>query len=207
MQLRLWAAAVIFIGSYLPLSLILLAQDYKFSYLEKRLCFDFWSVKSTCVLPFAHPRISITILIICIVCFLTTLFILQVTRTKRSINIHAAKHVPTELMNYTLPYVVSFMGLGYHEEGKLLGILIFLGWIFWITHKSGQIILNPVLVVFGWRLHEITYSFPGDKIKFSSFTLSDSDIVEGDVVQYGNIQEVLITRRQNKETSKNGNSR
>ena len=59
-------------------------------------------------------------------------------------------------MNYTLPYIVSFMSFGYDQEGKFIGIVIFLTWIFWITYKSGQIILNPILVAFGWKLYEVT---------------------------------------------------
>lgn len=197
MRLRLWTAAVIFIGSYLPLSLILLAQDYKFSFLEKSFCFNFWSQDTQCDLPFAHPKFSIPIFIVCTVCFVLTLFVLKVVRTKHSIVIKSAKYVPSELMNYTLPYVVSFMGAGYQEEGKFLGILIFLFWIFWITHKSGQIILNPVLVVFGWRLHDIIYSFTSENKEHSAMALSKGDIATGDVVKQNSIQNVMIIRKQN----------
>jgi hypothetical protein len=53
-------------------------------------------------------------------------------------------------MNYVLPYVVSFMSIDYQVTGKFVGFLIFLGWMFLITYKSGQIMLNPLLTVFGW---------------------------------------------------------
>lgn len=33
--------------------------------------------------------------------------------------------------------------------------------MFWITHRSGQILLNPVLIALGWRLYNVTYNFPG----------------------------------------------
>ncbi len=195
MQLRFWTAAIIFIGSYLPLSLILLAQDYKFSFLKKEFCFDFWSKDSQCILPYAHPNLSISIFISCTVCFLVTLIVLKVIKTKHTITINSSKYIPSELMNYTLPYVVSFMGVGYNEEGKFLGILIFLMWIFWITHKSGQIILNPILVAFGWRLNEITYSFSGGTKVYSAKALSNGAIVTDDKVKQNSIQDVLIIRK------------
>lgn len=88
------------------------------------------------------------------------------------------------------------MGVGYDEEGKFLGILIFLFWIFWITHKSGQIILNPILVAFGWRLNEITYSFTGDENDHNSMALAKGDVVVGSVVEQNSIQDVLIIPKQ-----------
>ena len=104
--------------------------------------------------------------------------------------------MPSELMNYTLPYVVSFMSVGYDQEGKFVGILIFLTWIFWITYKSGQIILNPILVAFGWKLYEVTYSFNGETEKHYAQTLSKEDIVINELVKYGSIQNVTIIKRQ-----------
>lgn len=38
MQFRLLTALVVFIGSYLPLSLILLAQNFEFGALKRPLC-------------------------------------------------------------------------------------------------------------------------------------------------------------------------
>ena len=38
-------------------------------------------------------------------------------------------------MNYTLPYVVSFMSIEYHDTGKFVGLIIFLAWMFWITYR------------------------------------------------------------------------
>jgi len=199
MRLRYWTAAIIFIGSYLPLSLILLAQDYENSFLKQSFCVDLWAQNSQCVLPFANPKLSVPIFVVCAVCFVITLVVLKIVKTKHAVTIRSVKYVPAELMNYTLPYVVSFMGVGYNEEGKFLGILIFLVWIFWITHKSGQIILNPILVAFGWRLNEITYSFSGDKQEYSAQALSSGVIAIGDVVKQNSIQDVLIIRKQREQ--------
>ena len=55
--------------------------------------------------------------------------------------------------------MVSFMSLDYEQGPKLVGFAAFLLWIFWITHKSGQIAMNPVLAVLGWKLYEIKYTF------------------------------------------------
>lgn len=194
MQLRTWTAVCIFVGSYLPLSIILLAQDFNYAYLGTPLCLDFWSVKSKCVVPFGNPRLSITIFIACFACLLFTLLVLKATRTKHSIKIVSAVHQPSELMNYTLPYVVSFMGVGYNETGKFVGVVIFLSWLFWITHKSGQIILNPVLTTFGWRLYEVEYSFSAGNEIFKSPALINGDLDESSTARHSYIQNIMIIR-------------
>lgn len=194
MKLRVWAAVFIFIGSYLPLSLILLAQDFDYQALGSKICIDFWSQGSRCELPFAHPALSISIFAVCFTCLLFTVFVLQAVQAKRPIKILSRTHIPSELMNYTLPYVVSFMGVGYNETGKFVGIIIFLAWMFWITYKSGQIILNPILPVFGWRLYEIEYSYIGGKNTFTASALIQGELDDGGLAQHEYIQEIMIVR-------------
>jgi hypothetical protein len=89
-----------------------------------------------------------------------------------TITVSEATYIPAEMMSYTLPYVVSFMSVSYQEHGKFAGLMIFLAWMFWITHKSGQVLVNPVLAVFGWRLYEIKYSYPGDAVLYSGRALA-----------------------------------
>lgn len=53
------------------------------------------------------------------------------------------------------------MGIAYSEPQKLLGFTVFLLWMFAITYKSGQILMNPLLLIFGWRLYEATIVISG----------------------------------------------
>jgi len=73
-----------------------------------------------------------------------------------SVNVIRAKATPNEIINYTFPYVVSFMGVTYGDYQKLLGFGVFLLWLFAIRYKSGQILMNPLLLILGWRLYEAT---------------------------------------------------
>jgi len=169
MQFRLIIGAIIFLGSYLPLSLILLAQNFDYLALDKPPCVSVW--RSTCFIPLKNPFPAIGFFAACCTCFAITLLVLQLVKPKHEILIREAKHVPTDLMNYTLPYVVSFMSIDYQETGKFVGFAIFLGWMFWITYRSGQIIHNPVLIAFGWKFYEISYSFPPDTKTYNSNAL------------------------------------
>jgi hypothetical protein len=119
---------------------------------------------------------------------------LSASRPKAPINVTEARYIPAELMSYTLPYVVSFMSIGYQETGKFVGLTIFLAWMFWITYKSGQIILNPVLTVFGWRLYEIKYVFPSDKRVKNGRALAKGNIEPGQRYLHISVQDIVILR-------------
>lgn len=68
--------------------------------------------------------------------------------------VDSAKAIPSDIINYVFPYVVAFMGLSYNTPEKLLGFAVFLFWMFAITYKSGQIIMNPLLLMFGWKIYD-----------------------------------------------------
>lgn len=154
MQVQVPAALAIFLGSYFPLSLIILAQDFKWNYLGRSIC-----ISEDCSIPLRHPVFTLILLTITLVSLIATTVMLRNVKTNNSIVITDAKHVPAELMGYTLPYIVSFMSIEYQEVGKLVGLTIFLFWVFLITYSSGQIVLNPLLSVFGWKLYDIEYKY------------------------------------------------
>ncbi|PBB57956.1 hypothetical protein CK223_04075 [Mesorhizobium loti] len=183
---------VVFFGSYLPLSLILLAQDYDYSFVGKDLCWQVWT--DSCSLPFKNPGFAIGIFLGCIVCLIIAILSLHLLKPKHEIIINEAKHVPADLMNYTLPYVVSFMSIDYQEPGKFLGFLIFLGWMFWITYRSGQVILNPVLIVLGWRLYDATYTYAGSPNSKNSRLLVKGTIEAGKRYRQVPLQDILIVK-------------
>ncbi|AZO18511.1 MAG: hypothetical protein E5V79_00825 [Mesorhizobium sp.] len=86
------------------------------------------------------------------------------------------------------------MSIDYQDAGKFIGFLIFLAWMFWITHRSGQILLNPVLIAFGWRYYEITYSFGGETTERTGHALVRGFIAPGESVNQLTIQELLIIK-------------
>jgi hypothetical protein len=191
LKIRLFISAVIFLGSYLPLSVILLAQDFDYELIGHGLC---WNIGGTCTVPLAHPKLALTIFGLCLLSFGLSLLALSLSRPSTPIKIKEAKYIPAELMSYILPYVVAFMGIGYDETGKLIGLAIFLVWMFWITHQSGQILLNPVLAVLGWRLYEIKYAFPGDpqEKEYLDRSLAKGDIESGRSYAHVKVQDIVV---------------
>jgi hypothetical protein len=112
-------------------------------------------------------------------CLIVTVVSLKLIRPSQDIEVINAKYIPTDLMNYTLPYIVSFMSIEYSDTGKFVGFVVFLLWIFWISHRSGQVILNPVLIALSWRMYEVEYRFPGGQEKYTGKALAHGHLTTG----------------------------
>lgn len=191
MQFRLLPALVVFVGSYLPLSLILLVQNYDYSAVHRAAC---WRLNlALCQIPFRNPVFAIGFFVFTLACFGVTVLVLRSVNPTQDITVTEADYVPTDLMNYTLPYVVSFMSIDYQETGKFLGFLIFLGWMFWISHKAGQIILNPLLIALGWRLYSVSYHFVGSADPQKTKALVHGYLTAGDYKQWP-VQDIQIIK-------------
>lgn len=163
MQFRLISGFLIFIGSYLPLAIILAVQDIPKKWWSQPIC-SFAKIKAgdCSYIPFQNPSCVIAFLIVTGFSVLLANISFRKLSYPFQIEIIQAKAIPNELINYTFPYVVSFMGISYNEPEKLLGFAVFLLWMFAITYKSGQILMNPLLLMFRWRLHEATISINGN---------------------------------------------
>ena len=194
MQLRLAPAAVIYLGSYLPLSLMLLIQDLEFKASEG-VCDVDRARHLECLLPLKHPVLALAFAGVCLCCFLVTLAILKLLPKKDRIQIVETKHVPADLINYTFPYILAFATLDFDDTGKLLGFAVFLLWIFWTTYRSGQILLNPVLAALGWKLYEIKYEYLGMVGVHVGRMLSTREIITGGLYTKGDLQDVMVARR------------
>jgi hypothetical protein len=187
-------AVAVFIGSYLPLAAILLVQDVNYAVFGHHVCWPMHDRFPACTLPLRHPVLSITALLASLACLSVTALALRIVRGKNRVEIRNARYIPAELINYTLPYIVSFMAIGYDDVGKLLGLLLFMSWMFCIVNKSGQLILNPVLVVFGWRLYDLEYAFPGDGKVLTSQALVKGFVESGAQYKQASLQDVLVIR-------------
>jgi hypothetical protein len=151
MQFKRISALLVFLGSYFPLALILALQDIAQASWDAGIC-TYWR---ECELPvLIHPWLSLLGVVVTGVCLTITCVILRVLRYKYPITIIESKPVPSELISYSFPYIVSFMGVDYGALGKIAGLMAFLIWLFMITFKAGQIIMNPILLIFGWSLYE-----------------------------------------------------
>jgi hypothetical protein len=194
MQLRTPSAFALYVGSYLPLGLVLFVQDVDPVAVRKGFCPPLAWFGGGCVVPLMHPWWAVGTVAIGITCLILTTLTLRAIGTPRQVKVAEAKHIPADLINYAMPYIVSFMGLDFGSPTRLLGFGVFFVWIFWITYRSGQIVMNPILIVFGWRLYEIKYSFIGIDKPWLGRALFRGEVEPDKVYRKGNLQDVMILR-------------
>lgn len=162
MEMRLFTALILFLGSYFPLSLILLVQDIKETSWKAPLCKI--SEISSCYLPeLANPERALGLLVACATSLVIFMVLMKNLSGYSSLEVVDSKSVPNDLINYVFPYVVSFMGLDLGIDGKFFGFLLFIVLMFVITYRSGQILMNPFLLVAGWQLYELNIATEGHK--------------------------------------------
>lgn len=162
MQFKLIAGFIIFLGSYLPLALILAVQDIPISWWSNSFC-DLSSIENCLFNPFTHPYFSIVFIVVTIISVIISNVSLKKIDYPFEGEVKSSKTIPNDIINYVFPYVVSFMGISYDAPEKLLGFIVFLLWMFAITYKSGQIIMNPLLLMLGWKLYEAKIEINGQE--------------------------------------------
>lgn len=179
MKIRLLPAVFLFLASYFPLSLILLLQDVSEESWKSNLCFSI----ENCVLPeLMNPVRSLGFFTVCVLSLIVFSIAMGLMPADHDLVVKEAQPAPNDLINYVFPYVVSFMGLDLASTGKLLGFLVFLGWMFWVTYRSGQILMNPLLIAAGWQLYEVTVR--AGLTERSGFALSKVPVKAGDRFSY-----------------------
>ena len=148
--MKIWfpTSILLFISAYSPLMLILAVKDWDFERTNY----------------FKHP---ITIFIILgLAIFSILLLFWSFSRLKRGnmpVTIISVKNRSADLINYTIPYIVSFFSFDLSKMEDVISLLIFLILMFVLTLKSKSVFLNPILLCKGYNLYDIEYSFDGNK--------------------------------------------
>lgn len=175
--MRLLPALILYLGSYFPLSLILVVQDIKNISWQEPICT--MARISECHLPeLENPVRALSLLAICALSLLLFNILMKTLSAYSNLEVVDSKSVPNDLINYVFPYVVSFMGIDLGAEGKFYGFLLFILLMFIITYRSGQILMNPFLLVSGWQLYELNILTEGQKRCVKA--LSQDQIQPGD---------------------------
>lgn len=173
MRFNIIPSILLFLGSYFPLSIILMLQDIDAKYWSTPACtvgnirkFEFHCVPPT----LQHPAICASIITITLISLILLYIYLKKVTPRSVVEIEEIKSVPNDLVNYVFPYVVSFMGITLGETGKLMGALLFLCFMFILTYRSGEVIMNPILLLFGWRIYEVKGMVDGHPRSFKAIS-------------------------------------
>jgi hypothetical protein len=146
MKPRLLTAILLFISAYSPLFLILAVKDFDFKYTYE----------------FNHP-IGISILLGMSLLSVVLLFatITSIKKGNMPVTVKAVKNRSVDLINYTIPYIVSFFEFDLAKVEDIISLGIFLLLLLLLTIKSKSVFMNPILLLAGYNLYDLDYEFDG----------------------------------------------
>lgn len=161
LKLRLWAAVVIFVSSYSPLGIILFIKDFAPASFKLR-----------------HPISSSIILSVAVLSAFILLLTMRNIRHGDLIKIERISNQSGQLVNYTIPYMISFFGFDIGDLRASLSFFVFMALMFILTIRTQNIFINPLLALLGYGLYDVEYR-KGDQTWHATF-LSKNDFFKGD---------------------------
>lgn len=172
MNPRLWLALIIFLSAYAPLALLFAIRDFDID-----------------IKWFSHPRF------VCVsfaVAFVSVLFLFKAMSSVKGqfpVTVSRVSLRSSDLMNYSIPYLISFVSVDFGKVQDVLALLLFMTLLFLLTLKTQSIFINPVLAFQGWGLYEVEFEESG-QIKAGVF-LSKIELKPGGRYEMDRISQFL----------------
>lgn len=140
MKLRIWTSIILFFSSYSPLALIIIVKDYDFG-LHK----------------FKHEYTVLGIGIFVVLSLLLLLIVMKNIRGGFYIRIDKISNCSNELINYTIPYIVSFLNMDIGNLNDVIPFLILICLLCLLTIKTQSVFVNPILALWGYGLYDVEF--------------------------------------------------
>ena len=154
MKTNVFTSVIIFISAYSPLALIIAIQDFK----GKNYRYD--SINEAIQL-FNNPFVTWTIVGISIISLGLLWYVMRNIERGHLITIKSISNRSSELVNYTIPYMISFFGFDLFNVTELVSFLIFITLLCIFTIKKQAIFINPILAIAGYGNYDIEYEENG----------------------------------------------
>ncbi len=182
MKPKLITAILLFISAYAPLFVILAVKDFDFS----------------CTYKFKHSTpICILLGLTAISIGLLFFAVNSIKRGNMPVKVKSVKSRSVDLINYTIPYIVSFFGFDLSKTEDVVSLTIFLLLMLLMTIKSKSVFMNPILLLAGYNLYDLEYEFDGKTN--STIVISKHDMRTGDIYYIRSLTRFLyfITEKEN----------
>jgi len=184
---KLIPSIAIFISGYTPLFLIMMIKDinalvwWDYTFSEALLGIEKVSIPYGVFMK--NSSVAIGLLSISVLSLVILFFVLRnITSNPFEITITSAKSRSSEVVNYTIPYMISFVAFDLSKWQDLLSLIIFLGILCLLSIRSQSIFINPILAALGYGLYDCSYT-ENDKPK-ECVMLSKNDLAPDNIVEY-----------------------
>ena len=159
MKPKIITAILLFVSAYAPLVLILAVKDFDFEYY-----YNFYHPLTIWVL------LSLSFFSIFLLFFLVS----SIKRGDMPVQILEIQNRSADLINYTIPYIVSFFVYDLSKMEDVISLSIFMLLLMILTIKSESLFINPILLIAGYNLYHLEFKFNQNqysRIVWSKFEL------------------------------------
>jgi hypothetical protein len=147
MKLRFLSSLLIFLSAYSPLSIIFLIQDFDLEKKELMHATIVWSIIGVSIIS----------------CILTWTAIRFLRISSPPIIVKSVSNRSGELINYSIPYMISFFVMDLGNLKLLLSFGFFMFIMYVLTMKTHNIFINPMLAVMGYNIYDVKYERNGNE--------------------------------------------
>lgn len=152
----------IFISGYTPLFLIMMIKDVQavkwFTYELSTSFLGFTHFSVPVGLIFKNSSVVCGLLLVSLLSLGMLWFVLKnITSNPFEITIIKAKSRSSEVVNYTIPYMISFVAFDLSKWQDLLSLMLFLSILCLLSIRSQSIFINPILAALGYGLYDVDF--------------------------------------------------
>ncbi|MFO1447922.1 MAG: hypothetical protein U1F61_07170 [Opitutaceae bacterium] len=145
MKPRIGTAFLLFLSSYAPLLVLVAVLDFD------------WSKKQ-----FGSPYLDLSLVIIAVLSGLMPFISLKGVQGGQIYQVNDLKNRSGDLVNYALPYLVTFIGLKVSEPTSIIGFAFFMVLFGALSIKTQALWINPLLALGDYRLYEAVLQAEGN---------------------------------------------
>ena len=184
---RLLSSIAVFISGYTPLFLIMMIKDVTklvwFEYDFDKPVFFLAKIKIPYWLEFGNNAVVIALAIFSVISLILLAFVLKnVTKNPFDIVVITAKSRSSEVVNYTIPYMISFVAFDLSKWQDIFALCLFLSVLCLLSIRSQSVFINPILAALGYGLYDCKYKESGNEKE--CVMLSQHDLLVGNGESY-----------------------
>jgi hypothetical protein len=138
-NLRSWSATLVFASGYSPLAVIVAVLNFDLEKLAPR-----------------NPGMFYGVLAAALIAVILHIVVMNRLHGDYVVEITDVEDRSPELLNYSVPYIVSFASADLLADRNLsIAAGLFLALLCWMSIKTRVVLINPILIAFGYGLYGV----------------------------------------------------
>jgi len=164
---KLWVELIVFMSAYYPLFLILLIRDIKPEISDVVFGFSSWGLFVS--------NWALSLFFLSSIASLISAGIIRRNLIYQQggipIKVNNCRQLRGDMLNYALPFMIGLFAFDYNTWQSITSLMVFLIFMFVFVRNDRVVLLNPMFLLLGIRLYDISYCEVGKTIESNKTVL------------------------------------